>query len=78
MPRLSCGRTLTFTLGSGSTAQTCTAPSTNASGRGVCTIDNVNQTAGPIPVTDTFASDGYYQSATATGSTVDPCPRGRP
>ncbi len=63
------GRTLTFVLGSGSTAQTCTtAAPTNSSGSGSCTINNVNQTVGPVPVTVTFASDGYYQSATATGS----------
>ena len=55
--------------GSGSTAQTCTtAAPTNSSGSGSCTINNVNQTVGPVPVTVTFASDGYYQSATATGS----------
>ena len=63
------GRTLTFTLGSGSTAQTCTtAAPTNSSGTGSCTINNVNQTVGPVPITVSFTSDGYYQSATATGS----------
>jgi len=63
------GRTLTFVLGGGSTAQTCTtAAPTNSSGTGSCTINNVNQTVGPVPVTVTFTSDGYYQSANASGT----------
>ena len=69
------GRTLTFTLGSGPTAQTCTpAPApTNSSGTVSCTIDNVNQVVGPVPLTVAFASDGYYQPANAaTTVTVGP------
>ena len=39
------GRTVTFTLGSGSSSQSCTAM-TNASGAASCTIANVNQSTG--------------------------------
>ena len=69
------GRTLTFTLGSGSTAQTCTpAPApTNSNGTVSCTIDNVNQVVGPVQLTVAFASDGYYQPANAaTSVTIGP------
>ena len=86
-PRLA-GRTLTFTLGSGSTAQTCSTTSTartDSTGTASCTISNVNQPQGPIPLTDTFAGDGYYQTAIApatvnvgpvqTGTTLTVTPR---
>ena len=58
-------RTLTFVLGSGATAQTCTTPAapTDSSGTTGCTISNVNQTVGPVPLTVTFTSDGYYKTA---------------
>ncbi len=65
------GRNLTFVLGSGSTAQSCTtATPTTATGTGSCTIDNVNQAVGPVPLTVSFSSDGYYQSVT-TPATVN-------
>ena len=65
------GRTLTFVLGSGSTAQSCTTTvPTDSTGTGSCAIANVNQTVGPVPLTVTFSSDGYYQSAT-TAATVN-------
>jgi hypothetical protein len=63
------GRVVTFTLGSGSSAQTCTA-TTTAAGLAACNIASVNQSPGPIPVTDTFAGDAYYQTASAS-STVN-------
>jgi hypothetical protein len=63
------GRTVTFVLGSGSAAQTCNG-TTNASGLASCVINVTGQPAGPIPVTDTFASDGYYKPASAA-STVN-------
>ena len=62
------GRTLTFVLGSGPTAQTCSTTSTaptDSTGTASCIISNVNQTQGPVPLTATFTSDGYYQTATA-------------
>ena len=63
------GRTLTFVLGSGSSAQSCTTTvPTDSTGTGSCTIANVNQTVGPVPLTVTFTSDGYYQTATTTAT----------
>jgi sugar lactone lactonase YvrE len=63
------GRTVSFTLGSGSTAQTCSG-TTSATGAVSCTIAVTGQPPGPIPVTDTFGGDVYYQPANA-GSTVN-------
>ena len=62
------GRTVLFTLGSGSSAQTCSAV-TNASGIAVCTISPVAQPLGPGVVTDTFAGDTCYRPASASGKT---------
>jgi hypothetical protein len=65
------GRTLTFVLGSGSSAQSCTTTvPTDSTGTGSCTINNVNQTVGPVPLTVGFTSDGYYQTAN-TSATVN-------
>ena len=61
------GRTVSFVLGSGSTQQSCTG-TTSATGAASCTITNVNQVVGPVPVTVSFTSDGYYQSATTTAN----------
>ncbi len=63
------GQPVTFTLGSGSAAQTCTG-TTTSSGAASCTIAVTGQPAGPIPVIDTFAGDAYYQPASAS-STVN-------
>jgi hypothetical protein len=63
------GRTVTFALGSGQAAQTCTA-TTDGTGTASCSILSVNQSPGPIPVTDTFLGDPYYQTASAS-STVN-------
>ena len=63
------GRTVSFVLGSGSTQpqQTCTTnPTTDSTGTASCTIPNVNQTVGPVPLFVTFTSDGYYRTATVT------------
>ena len=49
------GRTVAFTLGTGSTAQTCPG-TTNATGTGhLHHRRRSSQSPGPIPVTDTFA-----------------------
>ncbi len=56
------GRAVLMTLGSGSTAQSCTG-TTNAAGNASCTIATVNQTAGSVPITVTFAGDPYYRPA---------------
>jgi len=63
------GQPVTFTLGSGAAAQTCSAVTT-ASGTASCVINVTGQPQGPIPVTDTFAATSYYQSSTAS-STVN-------
>ena len=59
------GRTVTFQLGTGGSAQTCAAV-TDPTGTASCTIASVNQSPGPVPVTDTFAGDAYYQTASAS------------
>ncbi len=61
------GRTVAFTLGSGGTAQTCTGM-TSSSGAASCTLTVANQPQGPIPVTDVFAGDAYYQTASASAT----------
>ena len=58
------GRTVNFVLGAGSSAQTCTGV-TDTTGTAECMISSVNQSPGPIPVTDTFPGDAYYQTASA-------------
>ncbi len=63
------GKSVTFTLGSGSTAQTCNG-TTGTTGAVSCVINVTNQPQGPIPVTDAFAGDTYYQAASA-GATVN-------
>jgi hypothetical protein len=66
------GETVTFTIGSGSTAQSCSG-TTNASGVASCTVADVNQSSGTVPVSTTFAGDNtYYQgsSANPTSATV--------
>ena len=63
------GQPVTFTLGSGTTAQTCAAVTT-ATGAASCVINVTGQPQGPIPVTDTFGGTTYYQTSTAT-STVN-------
>ena len=63
------GRTVTFTLGTGSSAQSCAAV-TDGTGTAACSIASVNQSPGPIPVVASFAGDAYYQTASAA-STVN-------
>jgi hypothetical protein len=63
------GETVTFTIGSGSTAQSCTG-TTNASGFASCTVAKVNQSTGTVPVTTTFAGDNTYYSGSSTGTTA--------
>jgi hypothetical protein len=63
------GRTLTFTLGSGSSPQTCTG-FTDASGNAACDITAVDQPLGPGTVTASFAQDPYYLASADTRSTI--------
>ena len=58
-----------FTLGSGTTAQTCTG-TTSASGTASCSIASVAQTPGSVAVAASFAGDSFYLPASAS-STVD-------
>ena len=60
---------VTFTLGSGTTTQTCSA-TTSATGAASCVINVTGQPQGPIPVTDTFGGNSYYQQSSTT-STVN-------
>ncbi|MDQ1710798.1 MAG: large repetitive protein [Frankiaceae bacterium] len=52
------GRSVTFTIGSGATAQSCTAL-TDSSGRAACDIAT-NQPLGPNTIRSEFAQDAYY------------------
>ena len=61
------GRSVTLTLGSGSSAQSCSG-TTDATGSASCTIASVSQTVGSVPVAAAFTSDGFYQDAAATGA----------
>jgi hypothetical protein len=63
------GETVTFTIGSGSSAQSCTG-TTNASGSASCTVAKVNQTTGTVPVTTTFAGDNTYYQGSSTSTTA--------
>ena len=62
------GQPLTLTLGTGRTAQSCTA-TTSSSGAASCSIPSVNQVAGSVTVTVSYAGNGSYQSS-STSSTV--------
>ena len=63
------GRTVTFTLGSGAAAQSCSG-TTGANGSASCTIASVNQPASStsVPVTAVFAGDAFYQPAAASAT----------
>jgi len=63
------GRTVTFTLGSGGSAQTCSAV-TNASGLASCAIGPVAQPLGPGTATDSFAGDACFRPASASAKTI--------
>ncbi len=63
------GHTVTFTLGTGASAQTCAAM-TNAAGAAACDITGVSQPLGPGTVSATFGGDGFYQPAAASADTV--------
>lgn len=59
------GRTVSIAIGSGATQQSCTA-TTDASGDASCAIPSLNQPlsdTATLPVTATFAGDGYYVPA---------------
>jgi hypothetical protein len=64
------GRPVTFTLGSGASAQSCTG-TTDGNGNASCTIASVNQPASTtsVPVTAVFTGDAFYLPASA-GATL--------
>ena len=62
------GRTITITLGTGGSAQTCSGP-TDATGTAVCTIP-VNQPLGAGTVAANFAGDAFYLPSSASGTTI--------
>jgi hypothetical protein len=63
------GRTVTFTLGSGASAQSCDGV-TDATGAASCTITSVSQPASAtsVGVTAVFAGDAFYQPASAAAT----------
>lgn len=62
-------RTVTFTLGSGASAQSCSGI-TDTSGNASCTLTKVDQPSPTttVPVTAVFAGDTFYRPATATAT----------
>jgi hypothetical protein len=62
------GQSVILSLGTGKTAQSCTA-TTSSSGAASCAIVSVNQVAGSVSVTASYAGNGYDQAA-STSSTV--------
>jgi photosystem II stability/assembly factor-like uncharacterized protein len=63
------GRTVTFTLGTDGSAQTCSGV-TDATGTATCTISPVSQPFGPGTVSDSFAGDAFYLPSSATATTT--------
>jgi uncharacterized repeat protein (TIGR01451 family) len=63
------GRTVQFTLGTGSSAQLCNGV-TNASGIATCAIGPVAQPLGPGVMADAFVGDAFYKPASAGATTV--------
>jgi hypothetical protein len=63
------GRTVTFTLGTGANAQTCTGV-TDSTGAASCTIASVNQPPGAatVPISAVFAGDSTFVRATASAT----------
>ena len=61
------GESVTFTLGTGAGAQTCSGTS-NSTGTASCNIASVNQPAGSDALTTSFAGDGTYQASSVSPS----------
>lgn len=64
------GRTVTLGLGSGASAQQCTA-TTNAAGLATCSIATVNQPLGPDALFASFAGDGFYAPSSASAASLE-------
>jgi kumamolisin len=69
------GETITFTLGSGAGAQTCSG-TTNGAGTAGCNIASVSQPVGPGTLTSSFAGDmiTYQPSSVTTSVTINAAP----
>lgn len=63
------GRVITFTVGTGISAQTC-SDATNLSGVAQCDIAVVNQPLGPGTVNAAFAGDSDYEPSSANAATI--------
>ena len=63
------GRSVSITLGTGGSAQTCTASPTNASGTASCSI-TPNQPLGPNTVSVSFAGDAFYLPSSGSESVI--------
>jgi hypothetical protein len=64
------GRSVTFTIGSGTSAQSCTG-TTAANGTASCTVTSVNQplnSAGTVGLIAVFSGDAFYRPASATAT----------
>ncbi len=61
------GETVTLTIGSGASAQSCTG-TTGPTGAVSCTIPLVSQSAGSVPISAAYAGNGTYRSATAAAT----------
>ncbi len=66
------GQSVVMTLGTGKTAQSCTA-TTSSSGAASCSIAAVDQVTGSVSVTVTYAGNGYYESASTSGTVKIAC-----
>jgi hypothetical protein len=63
------GRMVTFTLGTGGSAQSCSGV-TDAIGKATCAISPVAQPLGPGVVSALFAGDAFYLPASASATTI--------
>jgi uncharacterized repeat protein (TIGR01451 family) len=61
------GKLVTFRLGTGGSAQSCSA-TTNGTGAASCTIASVSQATGSVPIVAAFAGDAFYSAASASAS----------
>ena len=61
------GQTVTFTVGSGNSAQHCSG-TTNSAGKVSCSICSFNQSASPLPVTVTYGGNTYYVGSSTSQS----------
>jgi hypothetical protein len=63
------GETVSITLGTGTSAQTCSGV-TNLAGKATCTIASVNQPLGPLQVVASYAGGTNYLPSSTTASVV--------